>query len=261
MRLKKYSSDISANGWQVIKKLITVQRKSKWDLKDIVDAIFYVTKNGCVWRDLPSDFPTWQTVYWYYNKWVKDGTWKNISDCLVIDYRQREGKQGIPTVLIVDSQSTKNSITCTENVGIDGGKLVKGRKRFYFVDTLGNLIDSFVVAANSYDGTTAIKRWEELSFNNVLLEKVGKIFADGTFGGTFAREMQEKYQIEVEIPKTPIAQKGKIEIHEKRWVVERTIAWTNNNRRCSKDYERKTENANAFLIIANIRRISKKKLT
>ena len=71
-------------------------------------------------------------------------------------------------------------------------------------------------------------------------------------------QMKEKYDILVEIPKIPIAQKGKVEIHEKRWIVERTIAWTNNNRRCSKDYERKTENANAYLIIANIRRLAKK---
>ena len=62
----------------------------------------------------------------------------------------------------------------------------------------------------------------------------------------------------VEIPRVPIAQKGSLEIHEKRWIVERTIAWTGNNRRCSKDYERKIENANAFLLIANIRRVVRK---
>jgi putative transposase len=97
-----------------------------------------------------------------------------------------------------------------------------------------------------------------IQFNNILLENVGIIFADGTFGGTFKQEMNKKYGIEVEIPQIPIAKKGKVEIHPKRWIVERTISWTNNNRRCSKDYERKTENANAFLIIANISRLAKK---
>ena len=90
------------------------------------------------------------------------------------------------------------------------------------------------------------------------MDNIEIVYADGTFGGTFSRQMKEKYDILVEIPKIPIAQKGKVEIHEKRWIVERTIAWTNNNRRCSKDYERKTENANAYLIIANIRRLAKK---
>jgi putative transposase len=258
MRLKKYSSDLSAKSWQVIEKIIKINRKSKWDLQEIVNAIFYLTKNGCIWRDLPREFPPWETVYWYYSKWVRDGTWDTINACLVVDYRIKKDKKAQPSVAIIDSQTTKNSISCCENVGIDGGKLIKGRKRFYLVDTLGNLLDSFVVSANSYDGTTAIDYWENLSLHNYLLDNIKYIYADGTFGGTFSKEMNEKYRISVEIPKIPIAQKGKMKIHEKRWIVERTIAWTLNNRRCSKDYERKTEHANAYLIISNIRRLAKK---
>ena len=254
---KTYSSDLSARSWQVINKVINVQRKSKWDLMEIMNAIFYLTKNGCMWRDLPGEFPPWQTVYWYYNKWVQDGTWENINALLVTDCRILKDKSYRPTAVIIDSQSTKNTATCTQEVGIDGGKLVKGRKRFYVVDTLGNLLDSFVVPANCYDGTTAAKHWEIIYNNNDLLEKVELIYADGTFGGTFKEEMKVKYGIEVEIPKVPIAQKGKVTIHEKRWIVERTISWTLNNRRCSKDYERKTENANAYLTTANIRRLAK----
>ena len=211
-----------------------------------------------MWRDLPSDFPPWQTVYWYYQKWETDGTWNNINRSLVAIDRISSNKKFQPTVGIIDSQSVKNSFTCTESVGIDGGKLIKGRKRFYITDTLGNLLDSFVVPANCYDGTTAIKHWGTMCFDNELLQNIKLIFADGTFGGTFRKEMAEKYNIEVEIPKIPIAHKGKMEIHQKRWIVERTIAWTVNNRRLSKDYERKKENANAFIVIANIRRLARK---
>ena len=211
-----------------------------------------------MWRDLPGEFPPWQTVYWYYQKWVQDGTWENINRSLVAYTRIVNDKDFQPTTVIIDSQSSKNSSTCTEQVGVDGGKLVKGRKRFYITDTLGNLLDSFVVSANSYDGTTAAKHWHTMYDDNQLLQNVRIIFADGTFGGTFRQEMKDKYGICVEIPKIPIAQKGKIEIHEKRWSVERTIAWTLNNRRCSKDYERKTINANAFITITNIRKVSRK---
>ena len=258
MRLKQYSSDLSAKGWQVTQKIILVQRTSKWDLHEVVNGIFYVTKNGCIWRDLPGEFPPWQTVYWYYRKWVRDGTRDNINRSLVSDNRIINDKSFQPTTVIIDSQSIKNSSTCTEQVGIAGGKLIKGRKRFYITDTLGNLIDSFVVSANSYDGTTAAKRWNTMLSDNELLQNVRLIFADGTFGGTFSKEMQQQYDIVVEIPKVPIARKGKMDIHQKRWIVERTIAWTLNNRRCSKDYERKTENANAFIVIANIRRLAKR---
>ena len=106
-----------------------------------------------MWRDLPGEFPPWQTVYWYYSKWVKDGTWENINRSLVAENRIWNDKNFQPTVAIIDSQSSKNSPTCTENVVFDGGKFVKGRKRFYVTDNLGNLLDSFVVSANSYDGT------------------------------------------------------------------------------------------------------------
>jgi putative transposase len=258
MRIKEYSSDLSAQGWQVIQKIIHVQRSSKWDLQEVVNGIFYLTKNGCTWRDLPGEFPPWQTVYWYHQKWTVDGTWDNINRFLVAENRLWKDKNFQPTVAIIDSQSVKNSSTCTEEVGIDGGKLVKGRKRFYVTDTLGNTLDSFVVSANHYDGTTAAKHWNKMLCKNELLQNIKLIFADGTFGGTFRKEMEEKYNINVEIPDVPIARKGKVEIHEKRWIVERTISWTLNNRRCSKDYERKTKNANAFIIIANIRRLERR---
>lgn len=258
MRIKTYSSDLPAASWQVIKKIIQVLRRRKWDLKEVVNAVLYVTKNGCVWREVPGEFPPWQTVYYYFSKWVKDGTWKSISDCLTTDYREKQGKKSQPTVAIVDSQSAKNSATCGKDVGVDGGKLVKGRKRFYIVDTMGNLLDSFVVAANSHDGTTAARKWEGLAWQNPLLDEVETVFADGTFRGTFSQEMLEKHGIEVEIPTVPIARKGKVDIHQKRWVVERTIGWTLANRRCSRDYQRKAEHANAFIIIGNIKRLAQK---
>ena len=66
--------------------------------------------------------------------------------------------------------------------------------------------------------------------NNELLQFVKMVFADGTFGGTFKKEMKDKYNIEVAIPTVPIVRKGNVEIHEKRWIVERTIAWALNNR-------------------------------
>ena len=249
---------MKAKEWQIIEKIIQVQRRSKWALQDIINGIFYVCKNGCVWRDLPCDFPPYQTVYWYYSKWIKEGTWESINQCLTVDYREKSDKKAQPSVAIIDSQSVKNSATCTEKTGFDGGKKIKGRKRFFIVDTLGNLLDSFVCPANFHDGTTASDVWDSLVLDNPILEQLHTVYADGTFGGTFRRQMGEQRGIEVIIPHVPIAKKGKLEIHEKRRIVERTISWIGNNRRCAKDYERKTDNSNAFLLIANIRRIVRK---
>ena len=135
-----YTSDLTASQWQGIEKLILVHRKSIWPLRRIVEAIFYVTKNGIVWRDLPAGFPTWQTVYWYFRKWAKDDTWLLIANELTMLHRLKADKKPLPTVAIIDAQSVKNSATATEHIGFDGGKLVKGRKRFLIVDTIGHLL-------------------------------------------------------------------------------------------------------------------------
>lgn len=123
---------------------------------------------------------------------------------------------------------------------------------------MGNLLDSFVVPANCYDGTTALSCWSKLSVDNLLLDNIRYVYANGTFGGQFKQEMDTQFEVSVSIPKVPMAKKGNVCIHENRWIVERTIAWTINNRRCVKDYERKTKHANAFLTIVNIRRIVRK---
>ena len=89
MRIKKYTSDLSAADWQRIAPLIVVRRRSKWCLHEVTNGILYVLKNGCGWRDLPGEFPCWNTVHYYFAKWGKDGTWENINSCLVVDYREK----------------------------------------------------------------------------------------------------------------------------------------------------------------------------
>ena len=90
------------------------------------------------------------------------------------------------------------------------------------------------------------QQWFSLSFENELLHDIELVYADGTFGGSFSQGMASKYGIWVEIPKIPIAQKGKISIHQKRWIVEKSISWALNNRRLSKDYERNKINSSIF---------------
>lgn len=88
-------------------------------------AIFYLTKNGIIWRDLPDGFPPWQTVYWYFRKWSNDDTWILIANELTMLHRLKVDRKSIPTVAVIDSQSVKNSLTATDHIGFDGGKLIK----------------------------------------------------------------------------------------------------------------------------------------
>lgn len=92
MREKRYSSDLRARDWERIEPLIQVRRKCKWPLPEVVNGILYVVKNGCVWRDVPGDFPPWSTVYYYFTKWTEDQTWARINASLTADYRTNEKK-------------------------------------------------------------------------------------------------------------------------------------------------------------------------
>lgn len=92
MQQKRYSLDLTVRQWERIAPLIVVQRTSKWPLHTIVNGIFYVLKNGCVWRDVPADLLPWVTVYYYFTKWSADGTWERVSGCLSIAARERAKK-------------------------------------------------------------------------------------------------------------------------------------------------------------------------
>ena len=150
----------------------------------------------------------------------------------------------------------KNTATSTACVGYDAGKRIKGRKRFFLVDTLGNLLACCVVAANCHDGTTATQVWDALALRNELLDQVQTVFVDGGFGRRFRQRLAQR-GIQVQVPAGVLVRKGRFFIHAKRWVVERSIAWAGNNRRLAKDYERKTTHANAWLYVANIRRLAR----
>lgn len=255
-----YSSDLTASQWQGIEKLICVKRKSIWPLQRILEAIFYLTKNGIIWRDLPEGFPPWQTVYWYFRKWSKDDTWILIANELTMLHRLKSDKNPLPTVAVIDSQSVKNSSTATGQIGFDGGKLIKGRKRFLMVDTMGHLLWTDVRPANVHDGQAGVRFWEQAERLNPLLDELVLLYADSTFGGHFKEQLETIYDMGIVISKTPIEDQptgGELVIHKWRWIVERTISWLGNNRRLAKDYERTILSAQSFIWIAHIRRTTR----
>ena len=172
-------------------------------------------------------------------------------------HRLRVDKKPVPTVAVIDSQSVKNSSTATEQIGFDGGKLIKGRKRFLIVDTMGHLLWTDVRPANVHDGQAGVTFWEQAEHLNPLLDDLVLLFADSTFGGHFKEQLETIYDMRVVISKTPIADQpidGELVIHKWRWIVERTISWLGNNRRLAKDYERTIPSAQSFIWIAHIRR-------
>ena len=170
----------------------------------------------------------------------------------------KRAKKTQPTCVIIDTQSVKNAATATgSTVGFDAGKLVKGRKRLVLIDTLGNVLASWVVPAGESDAATAIACWDAVAAQLPLLGRVQVVMGDSSFAGLFADHLRQRYGLRFEKPAHIVLKKKNFCIHKKRWLVERTLAWLSANRRLSKEYDRLLTRANAWLTWANIRRILK----
>lgn len=248
--MKTYPTDLSESQWQVIEKFVDPnQRKRKYSLHQIMNALLYITKSGVQWRMLPGDFAPWESVYYYFRKWKRDGLIEEVHDVLVEKVRNNHGKKAIPSVGIVDSQSVKTCNVCQGDIGYDGGKKIKGRKRHLVVDTLGLVLIVVIHAANIHDSIGAREVLRTLK--DKYLWGIRKIFADGGYLGELIEWAWVQFGWTLEIVRKTELKTFKV--LPKRWIVERTIAWLTFHRRLSKDYERLSESSIAFIQLSMIR--------
>jgi putative transposase len=108
-----YPSDVTDAEWDVLGPLLpqakTGGRPRTTSLREILNAINYVSRSGCAWRMMPKDFPPYQTVYDYFRSWCKDGTWERVHNLLRDRVRESEGRDTSPSAAIIDSQSAKTT--------------------------------------------------------------------------------------------------------------------------------------------------------
>lgn len=122
---KIYTSDMSDCQWEIVKRILKEAKyRCVTEKREQVNAVFYLVKTGCQWRNLPKDFPNWKTVYSFYRRACINGTWLKIQQVLVKETRIRAGKKAEPTYVLIDSQSTKTAAE-NEGVGYDKGKKQK----------------------------------------------------------------------------------------------------------------------------------------
>jgi putative transposase len=246
--MTNYPTDLSNSQWEVISKYLDTQRSRKYELRAIVNAILYVVKTGCQWRMLPHDFPNWKLVYYYFCTWKKGLIIEHIHEELVEKIRKQEGRKEEPTVGIIDAQSVKNTLVSSESRGFDAGKKVKGIKRHIIVDSLGLLLAVVIQSASVQDRDGAVEVVEKLV---ECWKKVIKLFADGGYRGALIEKVKKHFHITVEIVKKTEEQVFKV--LPKRWIVERTFAWLETNRRNAKYYERLNNTGVAMVQLSSIR--------
>ncbi len=238
--------------WENIKEYLPIQRKRKYDLRAIVDAIFWILRIGSQWRNLPSNFPRWDSVYYYFRKWTKDGTFKRMNEGLNKIERERQGKSATPSMLSIDSQSIKLSPFLDKARGIDGNKRINGRKRHIVTDTLGLVWGVVVHAANLTDGQMAHKVVEPLVG---YLYRMKKILADAAYEKNFRDWVYANLMgVDLELSSKPPSIRGFIPI-KWRWVTEQTFGRFNFFRRLSKDYERNPSSSESWILLQNCQTI------
>jgi putative transposase len=250
-RRKRYPSNLSDGAWKVIKPLLPspqVGRPRELSLRQIINAILYVLKTGCQWRQLPRDFPHWSAVYYYFRRWRRDGTWLRIHDTLRARLRQRHGRHKHPSAGCLDSQSVKTTATPGER-GYDAGKKINGRKRRILVDTLGLLLVVLVTAASVQDRDGAHQLLRHLPGP---CKKLRKIWVDGAYSGRLVDWVAERFRFVLAVVLRP-KESRRFVLLPRRWVVERTFGWLNLSRRLSKDYERLMPTSETWIHLAMIR--------
>ena len=248
----RYTTDLTDTEWNLISycfpKPAATGRPRQQAYRELLNAIFYLLRTGCQWRNLPKDLPPWPTVYDYFRQWERAHLITAIHTHLREHIRLLERRKRPPTAGIVDSQSVKASETCGER-GYDAGKKINGTKRHILVDTLGLLLMVVVLPANLQDRDGA----------RPLLAKAFKVqgrlrhlWADGGYAGQLVQWVARVSRCTLEIVRRSDTARGFL-VLPRRWVVERTFGWLGRSRRLSRDYERKAPVAEAFVYLAMCR--------
>lgn len=233
--------------WAAISPFFDLDRKRRHDLRQIMDCILWLLRTGAQWRNrLPAGLP-WQTVYYYFDRWKKAGLFEQMNTALNQLDRQQQGREPTPSVLCIDSQSVKLAPLRGEFRGLDAHKCVNGRKRTLVVDTQGRLWAVSVRAADEADGMLGADLVPHIG--KQCGPRVEKVVGDRAYNGVFA-EAARRLGLAYEQASRPESARGFVPI-AKRWVVERSIAWTNFFRRLVKDYEYTLSSSVSWLYLAN----------
>ena len=254
-----YPTDVTDGQWELLQPVLPERTwrsggpgRPPCAMRRMLNGILYLNKTGCQWRLVPKEFGHWSTIYSYFKRWRRDGVWARVMEVLRQEERRYLGRQPEPSAGSIDSQSIKTA-TQSEDIGFDGNKKIKGRKRHILVDTLGLIIAVVVTSADTDDRLGFVELLSQYFADGV--KRLRKIWVDGAYPAEWLEEwvrgLKHTHKIDLEAT-TNKAAKG-FHVIPWRWAVERTFAWLLNDRRHSRDYERLTANSAAMIQISMIR--------
>jgi len=242
----------------------------KYARRLLLDACCYVVRTGCSWRMLPEGFPPWQNVYRTFRRWSAQGKFERMHDRLRARWREREQRSAEPGAAVLDAQATRGSPQGGDN-GYDAGKKVKGRKRHLVVDTIGLLLAVSVTAASVQDRDGAHPVMAQAM---AKYPSVATVFVDSGYAGRCAQTVSQCHDIDVAVVRHPanrtvgrwthpdqpdlFTAQGDTQgfvVLAKRWVVERSHAWVERARRLIMHHDRLSEISEAWVWLAEARRL------
>jgi transposase len=254
----RYASDLTDREWQLVARLLPrpkrVGRPREVDLRVVLNAMLYILATGCQWRALPKEFPPFTTVQYYFYNWRDTQLWRRINRALVERARRAVGRRPSPSAGVIDSQTVKTTESGGPR-GFDPAKRMKGRKRHLVTDTEGSLLVVQVHPADIQDNHGAVPL---LKAARRAFARLRHIFADRVYRGPkLLNAISDVGRWTIEVV-TRTQNVGSFKAEPRRWVIERTFAWFGRNRRLAKDFEKTIASAEAWIMMASVKLLSRR---
>ena len=251
MSRKAYPSDVQAEEWAFVAPYLILMKEDapqrEHDLREEFNGLRWIVRTGSQWRLMPHDLPPWYTVYQQAQRWIAAGVFEDMVHDLRALLRLAKGKNEQPSAAIFDGRTVQSTPESGERAGYDGYKRKKGSKIHLAVDTLGLLLAAHVTPANEQERAQVQKLAEAVQ--EATQHSVEIAYVDQGYTGDEPKQAAKAAGIELMVVKLPEAKKGFV-LLPRRWVVERSFAWTTRFRRLARDFERLPETFRSLHFLA-----------